>query len=462
MWGNHKIFRGLAILSIGSIIFLNPFFLAHQAGDGDLSPILTFFSYYLCLSCAALGVTLLIHPTIKGVYYSIVIIVFLICGFFSTLLSLDILSEVRLSTTKKEKSIASSHSLHLSDYSGTNAKALHPAYYFFFNSFPQTPVVSVTQDGFRGPGPTSPTRGVRQLGFVVGGSVAFGYGATSDTTTISGFLNQIQDEIFFVNAGVPSWNSFQEFLRFALELLDYEPAYLIVIDGYNDVMIDYSLGELFPAGTVESYDVLHRMVYGKPKHKASITRRIKAFLVDKIEHYNEILVRHVFRSNQLGSVIDASNIEDMQRHTVQRKLNTIEVEVSPHPQNVVKTGNRYLKHITLIHQIAKANGVDVLFAWQPNLGQHENIPQSAKDIITIDGGAAQNAFLKEVHQYIFSRSLNGYAILDLSNMFDTHINALDSSEFFIDRVHLTDIANRFVAQRLLKAIQQRATSQIAN
>ena len=115
---------------------------------------------------------------------------------------------------------------------------LHPSFLFWFPLDPaersalNNKVSSLSSDGFRGPGPMD--KGTRQLAFILGGSAAFGHFATGNETTITGYLNALQDQYLFVNAGVPSWISSQELVRLALELVAHKPALVIAYDGFND------------------------------------------------------------------------------------------------------------------------------------------------------------------------------------------------------------------------------------
>lgn len=141
-------------------------------------------------------------------------------------------------------------------------------YYLFFFPFDRNERTNLSNDvctlgpeGFRGPGPEA-AHG-RRLAFLIGGSAAFGHYASSDATTITGFLNRLQDEYLFVNAGVPSWNSLQELDRLAFQILDYHPALVIAYDGGNDVSLAYDYwrkGLDYPAGTPESFDKLRARV----------------------------------------------------------------------------------------------------------------------------------------------------------------------------------------------------------
>ena len=125
-----------------------------------------------------------------------------------------------------------------SAYAPFAVQHLHPQYLFFFPLDRQTrttmgnPTASIDADGFREPGPSQANG--RTLAVMVGGSAVFGDFATSNATTITSYLNNLQDQYFFVNAGVPSWNSTQELMRVALQIVDLRPGLVIAYDGAND------------------------------------------------------------------------------------------------------------------------------------------------------------------------------------------------------------------------------------
>lgn len=76
--------------------------------------------------------------------------------------------------------------------------------------------------------------------FVVGGSTVFGIGATSDRTTIPGYLQEFfNDEdlgknIEVINAGAGHATSTQEKIMIKHMLIDFDPDLIIVYDGWND------------------------------------------------------------------------------------------------------------------------------------------------------------------------------------------------------------------------------------
>lgn len=78
---------------------------------------------------------------------------------------------------------------------------------------------------------------------VLGGSSAFGYGATSDETTFAAVLeNDLaarfpEHRIRVLNAGTPAYVSYQVLAKLQLKVLDLEPDYLVLYLGWNDLFV---------------------------------------------------------------------------------------------------------------------------------------------------------------------------------------------------------------------------------
>ena len=76
--------------------------------------------------------------------------------------------------------------------------------------------------------------------FVVGGSTTFGFGSTSDQTTIPGYLQKKFDDVKLgkkiqvINAGINGADSLREVTYIKSHLLDFEPDLFIIYDGIND------------------------------------------------------------------------------------------------------------------------------------------------------------------------------------------------------------------------------------
>ena len=81
--------------------------------------------------------------------------------------------------------------------------------------------------------------------FMVGGSTLFGTGATSDDTTIPGYLKDFLKydkypyDIEVINAGIQGADSHNELELIKNRLLDLSPDLVIVYDGWNDLRAEY-------------------------------------------------------------------------------------------------------------------------------------------------------------------------------------------------------------------------------
>ena len=76
---------------------------------------------------------------------------------------------------------------------------------------------------------------------MVGSSPMFGYGATSDETTIPGFTQKFLDEKYFgfdievINSGVQAISSDTELELVKRKLITFSPDLIIIYDGWNDL-----------------------------------------------------------------------------------------------------------------------------------------------------------------------------------------------------------------------------------
>ena len=77
--------------------------------------------------------------------------------------------------------------------------------------------------------------------FMLGGSTMFGTGATSDETTIPGYLQQFLDEKDFgfgvevINSGIQGADSSTEVDLVEQKLVNFSPDLVIIYDGWNDL-----------------------------------------------------------------------------------------------------------------------------------------------------------------------------------------------------------------------------------
>lgn len=325
----------------------------------------------------------------------------------------------------------------LGPYDAFYVQHIHPFYLFSLPSDPKelvrmnNTVVSVTPEGFRGPGPEQ--KGVRKLAFIIGGSAAFGDGASSNQTTISGYLNEIQSEYLFVNAGVPSWNSTQEFSRIAMQLLHYEPSVIVVYDGYNDAAINQGYRQderSFPPGTPESYDQLAQWV-------DDIRAEPDAPLVKfNFERLNNLTLPRT-RARLSGFFA---------------RSDTCPEPVDPvkpiGPGAVDRDASSYVWNVENMSRLAGTRGARLIVFWQAVSLLH--LPDEAMKRSQEDRNDLE--YLRPFHQYVLDHHDAGLEFCDLSDFFDRSSDKVPLANLFIDRVHLTDKGNYIVANEIWRRI----------
>ena len=441
--GSFYLFGGLTLL--GSGIVLNGVLLSLVFGDGELSPVLTIVSHSLSGSVMICGFLLVFYRCQTGLHYAVIVGIWCIAGLLSITVGFEIAGELTDKRRARDGEAVrwSTYAPYREFYANTNAKQLHP-FYFFFHEFSPNPVVSLSQDKFRGHGPGSSRLEGKRLAFILGGSGVFGHGASSNDTTISGFLNELTDEYFVVNAGVNSWTSLQEFYRLALELVQYDPELIIVYDGYNDAITNFNYRDRgYPVGTVESYDKLEQLIYPQPNSVGFQRKQtLKGFVINKVEYYNEVFYRIIKRER---------------KNTGDELLSGDQI---PLPKDealgAIKGANNYLKHLMLMKSLGEARGVRMMFIWQPNLYQHKKVSKVSQGIMDYQHDRRKRSCLAGFHGHLFENSDKLGEHYDFPDYFDQHFEEIKLGSLFIDSVHITDDGNRLVAEGINNLILGRS------
>jgi hypothetical protein len=314
---------------------------------------------------------------------------------------------------------------------------LHPQYVFFFPLDPRERVAlsnetcSLDADGFRGPGPAQ--AGGRRLAFLLGGSGAFSQYASSDATTITGYLNRLQNEYFFVNAGVPGWNSTQEMFRVAFQILDYHPALVVTYDGADDaaLLAQYSQGPVhYPVGSPADFHALAALVNARESPPG---KRAAAALSEYL--FPELKKRLGARFGWFG---DSFSVEPADSPTL--------------PEGVLQEGAaRYLSNLALIRDLTKARGARFVAVFQPVAHLHRHLEPGLPGVtFSIEG----------FHRTTMAQFRHDFEFHDLGDVFDHHyatvpVLARDITDatIFTDEVHLYDPGNEIVARELSKLVR---------
>ncbi len=310
---------------------------------------------------------------------------------------------------------------------------IHPFYLFFYPLDPQrrqalnNETCSLSADGYRGVSPAQ--RGGRKLAFLVGDSVVFGF-ASSDTTTITGYLNQIQEEYLFVNAGVPSWNTTQALKRLVLEILPQKPDLVIGWGGYNDAAHAYQYwqtGQPFPAGTPESFDRLYNTFDD-----------LRGPFLNPPTWYERLLPALTKR--------------------LQTRLTPIPTPQEA-PEEAAKRGaQRYAQNLSVMHRAAQGHNAAFLGVFQPILSQHTHIDPA----LATDPRPGFTDFIGSFHNTVKTSLSATLPFVDYNQFFDAYYDKIPvftpgqgpdlDQHVFVDLVHFYEPGNRLIAGALWNEI----------
>ena len=241
---------------------------------------------------------------------------------------------------------------------------LHPIYLLYYPLDPDdrvalsNTVVSLTRDGFRGDAPDF----TRQLMFILGGSAAFGYGASSDRTTISGYFNILQADVQAINAAVIGWNSTQELARFANQIASLKPHLVISYSLFNDIYVALSYatqGINLPPGSPLGFDSLSNIV--RDLTPPSLKRKLIFSLENLFPRTTKLITgkRAVHSGNDIHPALDAAvdkfiDNEQMMYHISNDIGFTFVTVIQPilyahNLPNLDKTGGKTHLHIVMLY-----------------------------------------------------------------------------------------------------------------
>ena len=350
-------------------------------------------------------------------------------------------------------------------YEIINNLKLHP-YYFSITSKAlkeNEDIVKVDSEGYR---VTYFKNKNSRKGIVLGGSVAFGHGATSNFSTIPSYLSKYSD-INFINLAQPIWNSSQELIS----LLRYDESY--------DLSISFSL----------SNDI-HSFCVNKKNLNIIDSPEIFNYLKNLYDNSSSNIFNKIYIKNSYASF--KNNLKNMVFKFFPKTYNLLQANKRMHDivyipfQHTVTAKNCFnnfeeiksniLKNQTKMYQISEARNAKHIFIIQPFLHLHKNYS------FLSDENFLQNE-KKLINDIIESDLCNKIKCINYSNFFDNikkkqlvydpgikfcYNKCFDSSvnelfnqdtrgksfknNYFIDNYHLTDQGNLLIAHEIIKEI----------
>lgn len=269
--------------------------------------------------------------------------------------------------------------------------------------------INVNSLGFRGPEFTSEKPENTFRIFLVGGSTAFGAGATSDYSTISGFLQKKFDDVKLIkkiqviNAGISSVTSFEETYYIKHTLVQLNPDLIVIYGGFNDAQ----------------YRVLSDPVISKEKE----VKESEGFKFKNFPFYRTPWVIHDLLSAKMPHTDSSKRADD---------------------DSTEKIISLWKSRVGEICQLGKENGFATFIVVQPSLitGSKNLLDYESKFVAKTDLDFATKATLEGMADSLkyFDSSCK---TADLSGAFDGITGPI-----YNDSIHVNDNGNRIIAEKL--------------
>ena len=343
----------------------------------------------------------------------------------------------------------------------------------------------INQQGFRDVDDVSLTKPQDEIRiFILGGSTAFGYGSSSNENAIAKQLElrltkrlqqQRQSPKIYkpdvlpldsderkkalakpskiksgkyrvINAAVPGYASGNGLAQLALQILQYKPNILIVLDGYEDFMLNSSESAVqIPQPQVYPDDA--------PSYiKASVGKLLKP-LEDKsylVKMLQDSVLEPQVSSEEINIVFDKPG-------------NHLTAYAPKNQEELQRRVDRYFQNHKQMVTLATGAGVPVIIATQPEItGRNPSKLTPTEGEITTQLGREYIKTIKEnyprfvgANQYLQKLFPNNVKAINLYNLSDKY-----PSPSFIDAIHLTDNANTMVAEQLYYAIASLSKMQV--
>ncbi|MEW6264261.1 MAG: hypothetical protein AB1641_14420 [Thermodesulfobacteriota bacterium] len=288
---------------------------------------------------------------------------------------------------------------------------------------------------------------------IFGGSAVFGFGNTSNETTIAGHLekalNARQKEYIYTvfNLGNGGWVVFQEFIALILYGLNLNPDWIITMDGRNDIYAipmvqNEDVGNHFTASTFRNYfdGYLYRQ-----EQPDFFRGRLENWLIKHSFAYRRLTGKKYVPPSTPGFIARGRNWSDVDR-TVTFYLSVQEAFLNACP------GCRYIL------------STQPLYTPRRRLMTDEELKRAAEEYkdLSIHGHMITSPkFYDTILMYAYTNLIKKTKALCDRYPARCRYQAMDrifpaedreKKKYFVDEVHFTDLGNAFIADFYARTI----------
>lgn len=312
--------------------------------------------------------------------------------------------------------------------------------------------------------------------FLIGGSTAFGYGNPGNASTISEHLEaRLQKRLHqqksspllykpdllpfnkkekqkhlakhskikpgnyrIINAAVPGYASGNELAQVALQILQYKPDLIVILDGYEDLMLPSD-------------------------QEATEIPQLKQYLENQptgVANYLSQVIEPLEKKSYLAKVaqnrwLNPQKATEKADFLLNEQTSRLVQHLPPDEDELQKRVNRYIEHQKQILNLSAAAQIPLVVAIQPEItGRNPSQLTDTEGKIATELG---RTYIKQV-KASYPALIN--ATQELAQAFPKNMKVVDlykltdkyPSPSFIDAIHLNEAANQKVAEQLYYAI----------
>ncbi len=348
----------------------------------------------------------------------------------------------------------------------------------------QNNVWKINEQGFRADQPIAQDKPKDEVRiFVMGGSTAFGQLSSSNQATIAQQLetrfnqqvttqksapNKYRPDVLpyyadelekalklppriresryrVINAAVPGYASSNELSQLAFEVLSYKPDFIVLIDGYPDLLLPSNQEGTTVPGAEE-------LLESAPKHmKVAIGHQLQRFFNQfyLVKGFQYFVMRPQSTLKQLIPPLTASDV------SVRDRLTTDKTELN-------RRVDRYRQNLQQIARLTSASKIPLLVALQPEVSNRSPNKISPRERAILDQLGSDypkqiEAGYNQLQASIDQVKRDSPQSVSTLNLTDTYANY--SGTAFQDVIHLTDNANGAMSNQIFDAIAKQLHTQ---
>jgi hypothetical protein len=282
----------------------------------------------------------------------------------------------------------------------------------------------------------------KETASLVGGSSAFGTGASSDSFTVSSILSKKTNTHFF-NLGCSAFSGFQEIILFQtfINLLKNTKK-VIIFSGLNDIFLTHYLSTFDPVFGFHYFSqrYIEGMIQSTLSWKRNLVKSIFGPFIKHNANWNSVtrkqLLNFLLKKNEFKKP-DLSNKKEILKDLVE-------------------------KNFQFWANIQRGMGIKIIYALQPCANWCEkDFSDEEKEIFSVTDTTTQRPYqiwkmldktLYTYYKNLIEENCNhfNFDFVDCNDYFSN--NNFNKQWLFVDRAHLTDLGNEKVAELIMSRL----------